>query len=31
VRTIFKERRLQRHPEPVPAPARVLQQEGDRR
>jgi len=31
VRTIFKERRLQRHPEPAPAPACVLQQEGERR
>ena len=29
--TIFKERRLRRHPEPAHAPARVLQQEGERR
>jgi len=31
VRTIFKERRLRRHPESAPTPARVLQQEGERR
>jgi glycosyltransferase involved in cell wall biosynthesis len=31
VATIFKERRLHRQPEPAPASARVLQQEGDRR
>jgi glycosyltransferase involved in cell wall biosynthesis len=31
IRTIFKERRLHRQPEARPAPARVLQEEGDRR
>lgn len=31
VRTIFKERRLQRQPEQRPTPARVLQEDGERR
>ena len=31
IATIFKERRMRRHPQPAPAPERVLQREGERR